>query len=156
MATRRKQPAKRGRNLTKEERVQYIMSLMEAGQFRRGRTYKLLADEWGLSRSTVGHDTAEASRRVRQHIMDPDGIAVDVGVVLSDALFDAVEDAKTYRGGREGLKARDQIIAAAKVLADVSGATAPQKLDVQTSEATPERARQLMSEAFGKVTPKGD
>ncbi len=146
--------AKRGKNLTKEERVEYIMSLMEAGQWRRGRTYKLLAQEWGLSKSTVGDCSAEASRRVRKNIMDPDGIAVDVGVVLSEALFDAVEDAKTYRGEREGLKARDQVLAAAKILSDVSGASAPLKHEVQTTEATPERARQLMEKAFGKVTPK--
>jgi hypothetical protein len=148
--------AKRGKSLTKEERVEFIMSMMEAGTWRRGRTYKLLAEEWGLSKSTVGDCSAEASRRVRKHIMDPDGIAVDVGVVLSDALFDAVEDAKTYRGERGGLKARDQILAAAKILSDVSGASAPQRHEVQTTEATPEKARQLMEKHFGKVTPKAD
>lgn len=150
--------AKRGKNLTRQERIDYIVSLMEAGQFRRGRTYKLLAKEWGLARSTVQADTATASHIVRRNMLDPDGCAVDVGVVLSDMLWDAHGEAKDedLKGTREGQKARDQAIAAAKVLADISGASAPQKHEIQTTEATPERARQLMEKHFGKVTPKGE
>lgn len=150
-------PAKRGKNLTKSERVDYIIEMMEAGVFRRGRTYKLLSEQWGIPRATVLSDTCEASRYVRRHIMNPDAVAVDVSVVLGNALHDAAEDAADpeLRGTREGMKARDQIIAAGKVLSDISGASAPMKVDLQTTEATPEKARQLMAE-FSKVTPEGD
>lgn len=151
-------PVKRGKDLTRQERIDYIVRLMESGVFRRGRTYRLLAKEWGLAERTVMDDTAVASHIVRRQILDPDGCAVDVGVVLTDMLWDAKQEAQdaSLKGTREGLKARDQAIAAAKVLADISGASAPQRHEIQTTEATPERARQLMSEAFGKVAKKSD
>lgn len=150
-------PAKRGKNLTRSECIDFIVEMMETNSFRRGRTYKLLAEEWGLARSTVQSYTAEASRYVRRHILDPDAVAVDVSVAIGNALRDATEDAADpeLRGTREGMKARDQIIAAGKVLSDISGASAPMKMDLQTTEATPEKARQLMAE-FSKVTPKGE
>ena len=147
--------AKRGKNLTVEERIQFVVSLMEAGQFRRGRTGKMLAKEWGLSVSAVGNITCEASRIVKRAILDPETVSVDVSLALRHELEAAQDDASSLRGTREGLKARDQVIAAAKVWSDITGATAPQKLDIEHKEtqATPEDAARIMRAKFGKVTP---
>ena len=145
----------RGTTLTTDQKVDYICGLMYSGVWRRGRTGTLLSKEWGIGFSAVRKLAAEASRRVRKDISNPDDAAVDVMLALTEALEDAQDDAKELRHTKEGLKARDQIIAAAKAYSDIMGST-PHIVDADNKKATPEAARELMKKKAGDVTPKGD
>jgi hypothetical protein len=146
---------KRGTTLTTEEKIAYIEGLMYSGVWRRGRTVRLLAKEWGLAVSTVQQLSAEASRTVRRQISEPDAAAVDVTLALREVMEDALEDAadSAFRMTKEGLKARDQVIASAKAYSDIMGCSAPIKIEVDAKKATPEAARALMRQKAGDVTP---
>ena len=144
---------KRGTKLTTEEKIDYITGLMYSGVWRRGGTAKLLAKEWNLSPEAVRRFSAEASRVVKRHIMDPDSAAVDVTLAIREALEGALEDSESLRLSKEGLKARDQVIAACKAYSDIVGVTAPIRVEVDTKKATPEAARELMRKMCGNVTP---
>ena len=144
---------KRGTTLTTEEKVAYIEGLMYSGVWRRGRTHRMLANEWNLSNDRVRQLASEASRNVRKHISDPDSAAVDVMLALKEVLEDALEDAASESMTKESLKARDQVIAAAKAYSDIMGCSAPFKVEVESKKATPEAARMLMKQKAGDVTP---
>lgn len=145
---------KRGTTLTTDEKVDYISGLMFSGVWRRGRTVRLLAKEWGLADNSVRKLSAEASRRVHKEICNPDDARVDVTLALTEALEGALEDAQDMRGTKEGIAARNQVIAAAKAYSDIYGCSAPIKIEVDAKAATPEAARMLMKAKAGDVTPE--
>ena len=58
-------------------RIDHIVELMRDFAFRRGKTAKELAKEWGLSLSYVHKLTAEASKRARAYV-DADTVAAEV------------------------------------------------------------------------------
>jgi hypothetical protein len=126
--------------------------LMRAGEWKPW-TPRLLAKEWDLAPSTVRREAAEAAAYHRATDINPNLAGIDSVVALQFALEGAMEDTELYRGDRMGLKARDQVIVAAKALSDVTGATAPQKIAVAVAEVTPQRAAEIMAGYFGKVTP---
>lgn len=126
---------------------------MRAGEWRPW-TPRILAAEWGLRVSTVRREAAQAAAYHRATNINPDLAGVDSVAAIQFALEGAMADADQYQGDRIGLKARDQIIVAAKVLSDLTGATAPQRVEVAVSDATPQRAAEIMARHFGKVTPK--
>ena len=129
---------------SKGDRVDFICDLMRALRFERGKTHKQLAQAWGVSASTVRDYTSEASRIVKAEVTDKDGIERDVGATLVWAMRSAVEAGD-----------RRNAIAAARTAAEVSGVKAAERHEVTTTEATPENARRLMAEKFGKLTPTG-
>lgn len=75
-----------------EARIDHIAELMRSLKWRRGDTYKELAKEWALSEQYLRELAAEASRRVRAEITDPDRVTASVGVALEIALEGAVGD----------------------------------------------------------------
>lgn len=134
--------------LKREEYIQHICDMMRELTFKRGRTAKDLAKQWGLSVSAVRNMTSEASRIVSREINDPDAVSADVGLALQKTLERALEDDD-----------RRSVIAGAKVWADITGATAARKVDVEVGEReeiTPERAAEIVRARFGKVTPGGN
>jgi hypothetical protein len=54
--------------------------------YKRGRTDKLLARQWGLGLSLVQEYTREASRRVKSEIANEDYLDVTVDIHLENAL----------------------------------------------------------------------
>lgn len=99
-----------------EQRLAIISTMMRALTFRRGKTAKELAQKWDLSLARVHELTAEASKRVRAEVLDPD----HVGATVGNALETVIERA---------LKAGDRrtVVEAARVWAQISGANAPQR-----------------------------
>lgn len=125
---------------TREERVNHIAEVMERLEWERGRSGPPLARLWGVTEATVRDYAAEASRRVTA---DEAEVKREITVQGLDLLRGA------HREGE-----RKDWAAVAKVLADVSGANAPAKHQVGPIEqASPEKARQVMQELFGSVTP---
>ncbi len=131
--------------LTVEERISHIVGMMEAFEWERGRSAPKLAAEWGLATATVEKYSAEASRRCTA---DADEVRRDITLGGRKLLKGAIEE-----GDRAGFR---QV---AEILASVSGAKAADKIQVGALDAaTPGKAREVMSELFGGVTPetKGD
>jgi hypothetical protein len=131
---------------TVEERVRYIVGLMERLEWQRGKTSRVLAELWGLAVSTVEGNAAEASRRIVASAEDVRrDITLGGGRLLREAL--QAGDAKAF--GIVG-----------KLLADVSGANAPQRSEVLSTSATPAEAARLVREVFGgqgaKPVPEPD
>lgn len=126
--------------LTVEERVSHIVGMMERFEWERGRSGPRLAAEWGVSLGTVERASAEASRRCTA---DADEVRRDITLGGRKLLRAAIED-----GDCAGFR---QV---ADVLASVSGAKAPEKHQIGALEsATPGKAREVMAELFGGVTP---
>jgi nucleoid DNA-binding protein len=93
--------------------------LMRGLAFVKGRTVKRLAAEWGLSEQRVRELSAEASKRVRAELTDPDRVTVTVCGYLERTLRDARKD-RDHRA----------VVAAAKAWAELAG------LVVQRHEVT--------------------
>lgn len=134
------------------ERIDYIAERMRTLTWKRGGDVKKLAAQWGLDRSLIRNYSAEASRIVAREVTDPTLIQETVGTMLLKALCDAIEDSDTMRGSKEGLTARDQIARLGRTWADIAGSMPAQKIEL-TERITPERARQIVAERFGGVTP---
>jgi hypothetical protein len=127
--------------LTVEERVTHIVGMMERFEWVRGKSAPALAAEWGLAVSTVEHSAAEASRRCTG---DADEARRDITLGARRLLKSAIES-----DDKQGFK---QV---AEVWAMVSGAKAPEKHQVGPLDgATPGKAREVMAELFGGVTPE--
>lgn len=125
---------------TTEERIEHIAEMMRNLEWRRGKSLKALACEWGISPSTVGNYSAEASRRVRKEVQDPEEVGRTVCTALDKTIRLAVRDDD-----------RRSIVQAAKVWSDIAGAGAAQRLDIThgANEATPAAAREIMNQLFG-------
>lgn len=78
-----------GFDVCNEVRIAHIMDLMRDFRFQRGKTYKLLAEEWGLSHAHVQKLTSEASKRVCAEVTDPAHLKSTVGENLEYALHEA-------------------------------------------------------------------
>ena len=128
-----------------EDRVEFISDLMEDMVWHKGKSAKILAKRWGLAKGTVEGNAAEASRRITA---DADQVRRNISVMGEKLLRDA------HRTG----KAKDFSMLG-KLLAEISGANAPVKQDIQiTDDASPARARELLGGAFrgnvGKHSPE--
>lgn len=125
---------------TVEERIDHIVGMMERFEWVRGKSAPALAAEWGLATNTVEHAAAEASRRCTG---DADEARRDISMGARRLLRDAVKN-----GDAQAFK---QV---ADVWAQVSGAKAAEKHQFGgLDNATPGKARELMGELFGAVTP---
>lgn len=120
----------RGPSATTEQRIEHIMGLMRTLKFRTGVTAEELSTEWGLGIRRVYELTAEASKRVRAEINDPDHVSAHVGVALMTALDDEMAKRPTKRSGKA-------VAELAKTWATISGAGAPTKHEVTGPNGAP-------------------
>lgn len=104
--------------------------------FRTGKTIKLYAKKWELSISRVKEITAEASKIVRKELTDPDRVFS----ILGPALEEAILDCKSSRDFR-------QLAQLARVYADITGASAPRKIDHAVSNLQGLTREELLLEA---------
>lgn len=114
----------------REARLAHICDLMRGLAWKRGKTGPELAAKWGCSLSTVEHLAAEASKRVKAEILDPDRVAVTAAQALEQVLEDALTSPVS-----DQFRRRDAI-AAAKALAELAGAGAPQRSKVTLDAST--------------------
>lgn len=114
---------------SKESRIQHIEGLMRSFEFVRGETIKGLAKDWGVSEQYCRQLSAEASKRIRAAVMDPDTVNATVGSALEDIIHKGMT-------GQGGVKYRD-IIDAAKAWALISGSSAPSKHEVTGKDGAP-------------------
>ena len=99
------------------ERIAIIAGMMERLEWVRGKSGPKLAEQWGLDEITVRGDAAEASRRVQA---SPEEVRLDITTLGGEMLR-----AKYQEGDARGFAA------VGKLLADVSGANAPTKLEAK-------------------------
>jgi hypothetical protein len=127
---------------TVADRVTHIAGMMERFEWNGRQSLRELSVAWGVAESTVKNYSAEASRLVTG---DVDEARRDITVGARKLLREAVTagDANGFR----------QV---ADIWASVSGAKAPEKHQVGVLDnATPGKAREVMAELFGSVTPSG-
>ncbi|MFA4901019.1 MAG: hypothetical protein WC563_15990 [Brevundimonas sp.] len=123
-----------------ESRVERIMELMAALKFKRGKTAKELAAEWGIPESRVRSLAAEASRRVARAVMDSDLVRAKVGTALERVLEAAVGDDDTNRFSddeRAAVQNRKVIVDAALAWSKIAGADAPKRQEVTGKDGGP-------------------
>jgi len=121
-----------------EQRIAYIMGMMREWAWRRGDSGPTLAKQWGLSEQYLRELAAEASKRVRAEVTDPERVSGTVGSALSKVLHDSMDDGD-----------RKSVIDASKAWAQIVGAMAPQRVDVTArGEPTPADAQRILREKF--------
>jgi hypothetical protein len=101
------------------------MRLMTALRWTTGETGPLLAAAWGMAATSIAEIAGEASRRIRS-AMDP----ATVKELVCDAMREGLAIALADRDARG-------LAAVAKVYADVSGASAPQKHELTGKDGAP-------------------
>jgi hypothetical protein len=127
---------------TVAERVTHIAGMMEQLEWNGRDSLRSLSAEWGLAESTIKNYSAEASRLVTG---DADEARRDITAGARRLLRETVT-----AGDANGFKAD------ATIWAEVAGAKAPEKHQIGALDgATPGKAREVMSELFGGVTPDG-
>lgn len=136
---------------TTEARIGIIADMMRTLRFRRGRTAKRLAVEWGLSLSRVQKLTAAASKRVLEEFKDPERVSVKIGAALERIVDDEMAKAPKHRQARN-------VIEAGKVMLELAGAMGARRHELSGPNGgpigcTPDEARRAMQNIFGSVTP---
>ena len=96
-----------------EARIDHIADLMRTLRWRTGETGRDLARDWCLSEQRVRELAAEASRRVRAEVTDPERVAITVSIALERALAGALE-AKDWRAVATVAKTWGEIVGAIK------------------------------------------
>lgn len=110
--------------------------------WERGPSGRAFAAAWSLSESTVHNYSAEAHRLVMREV-DAEEAGRETGLALRRVLHDAVRD-----------NDRHTVLRASEIWATISGAKAAEKYeDVTPEHVTPAKARRVMRELFGDVTP---
>lgn len=99
-----------------DERVGIIEGLMRRAAWDRGRTSRALASQWGCSLAAVNDYAAEAGRRVRAEVTDPDGVQTTVCAALSTIIREGLRDGE-----------RKTVVSAADVWTRIVGARAAER-----------------------------
>lgn len=128
-----------------ETRVEFVADMMRELTYRTGVTNKALAREWDLPMGYIAQLTTEASRRVRAELTDHDRVLSKVSVSLDRVLDDAIESGD-----------RHAIIKACQVWAQVTGAGAATKVQVQQdlTALSPEQLQARKAEIIARLTGK--
>lgn len=131
------------REKVRDSRVEYVADLMRSLKFRTGVTTKALAVEWDLPNNLISSIVVEASRRVRAELANPDNVQSKISVALNHVIDQALESGD-----------RHAIIKACQVWAQVTGAAAPQRLQVQQdlTSLTPEQLKARKEELIARLT----
>lgn len=123
-----------------ESRVERIMELMAALKFKRGKTSRELATEWGVTVQRVQALAGEASRRVARAVMDSDLVLAKVGTALERVLEAAVGDDDSNRFSddeRAAVQNRKVIVDAALAWSKIAGADAPKRQELTGKDGGP-------------------
>jgi hypothetical protein len=102
----------------KPERIRVIIDLMTSGRWVTRRTIEQLAQKWGLSTNTLDRDAAEASRMIRGSVVGDDELRAQLMATLQSLTQKAI-----------AVNQLRTAVEAVRVLAGVSGAEKPRKLE---------------------------
>lgn len=130
----------RGTRQLTEARLHCIASLMREVKWIRGVSAMSLAKQWGISEQRVHELAAEASKRVRAEVEDPDSVRRDVNAALQKILEDSIQDGD-----------RRHALSAAKILTWVMGTAAPTRVqvtDVPLERLPADERKALVEEAI--------
>lgn len=130
---------------TREERVVFCMEMMRAMRWTRGKTDKLLARRWDVDVDTIWLYSAEAWRRIRAEVTDPDATAGTICIALERVIDEAA---------RRGLAGHRSIIEAGKAWASIAGAGAPTRFEIgalaqMSDEELERRKREIIARLAG-------
>src|SRR5262245_25567996 len=114
--------------------------MMRELRWVRGKSAAELATAWGLATATVEGMAAEASRRVRAEVTDPDVVTETVACALDKVLRGALDRKKPDRRSA---------IMAADVWSRIVGARAPEKHLVAQAQITVEQFEAFRSAMVG-------
>lgn len=128
----------------KEARIEEIVKIMRPfainGKLTWTRDVRLdLGALWGLSDAEVRRLSAEASKRIREDVDDPDELRRSAGEVILDQL--AVAHSKN--------NVKDIALLAALVIKMADGPGQRIDISVETKQPTPSDAAQAVKEMFG-------
>jgi hypothetical protein len=122
-------PAPEGKPPAKPVRLAYIIDLMRSALWVRGESGKLLAAHWGLSAKQVRHEASDASHVVRARLDE-----VDVSVLRAQVVNELRWASRQARLVKDDpAKAGKLAVDAAKAFAEVTGAGAPKRQQVQVT-----------------------
>lgn len=126
-------------------RVDYVADLMRELKYRSGVTNKDLAAVWDVPTGYVAQVTTEASRRVRSEVVNEDHVVSTISMNLERLIASAVESGD-----------RHAIIKACQVWAQVTGAGAATKVQVQSdlTSMSPEQLQARKAEIIARLTGK--
>jgi len=114
------------RTAVTERRIAHIADKMRRLEWQRGKSGPIVAKRWRLSRSTVEKLAAEAGRRVRAEIVDPEAVTLTITAALDRTLRDALADGD-----------RRTVVRVADVWARIAGATASNSRPAVEASAQP-------------------
>jgi hypothetical protein len=119
-------PAPAGKPEAPERRA-FIARLMGAGLWVRGESAPQLAAHWGYATKTIEGDSAEASAFLRAAMPAAGDARAQVVAIAQSALEDAAQEKDHSKRAKVKLDA-------AKVIAQVTGANAPVRQQVQVTD----------------------
>jgi hypothetical protein len=137
-----------------EMRLAEMMAVMRTLQWQKGITGPVFAEKWGLSLTRIEHLSAEAWRRVKAEVNDPDRVGATVGTAIEQVMIEALND----KGGERN-QSRKIVVEAAKVWAAIAGANAPTKTELTGKDGAPlaiSLDRLLEAKAVGDENETGD
>ncbi|AKU93385.1 hypothetical protein AKJ09_00049 [Labilithrix luteola] len=125
--------------------MEYVADLMRALKYRTGVSNKALMVEWDLPKNVVGEIVTEASRIVRAELTDHDRVISKITVALDRVIDDAIASGDNA-----------SVVKAAQVWAQVSGAGAPQRVELHQDLAalSPEQLAARKAELLARLTAK--
>lgn len=147
-----------------EARLAALCEQMRALEWVRGKSGEAWAVKWGVSLDRVNHLAAEAWRRVKAEVCDPDRVTVKISTVLEEvidaAMLETRDPAMIDGGaGRDGERrvyqespngARRVVVEAAKTWAAIVGAQATIQHEVTvTGGPSAAQARKAVASVFG-------
>ncbi len=141
-----------------EARIEYLAEEMRSFRFRRGETIRRLCKEWDLSIQRMRELSAEAHKRVKGELADPERARMDVNAnieFLTETSLEIVRMSQSQGYSTDGglpdpTKAMKVLSDVTKIVAMLAGLNAPTKMQVETSEALPQdpKERVAMLEAL--------
>lgn len=132
-----------------EARIAEIAAKIRKWEWQRGKSVPTTAKKWNVSEDYVRELAAEAKRRVYAEVTDPSAVLGDVATAMA-----AMVDEGMSHTGKGKVQMRRLAVDAGKALAQIVGAMAPQRHEINVGEPTPEKAAELVRARFGRVTPK--
>ena len=142
--------------MTREDRVSHIAAMMRALKWQRGKSGPVLAVSWSMSPDSVKHISAEAWRRVRAEIMDPERAGPDIVRTISRVMSDSMADAD-LADGKERTDHRRVAIEAAKSYAAVLLSKPVDRHEVTVTAMSAEqleaRKQEILAQIKASVVP---
>lgn len=139
-----------------EIRIEEIAATLRDGSYRNGSTLRDFAAKWGLTLDVVHTLSAQASKRVRAEVTDPDRVAAK-GFAMLESIADEARHGADDKGNNAG-----HLAIAVKATAEwmkLSGVAAPTMSKVSVSgdlsALTDEQLEAREKEVLARIAARG-